>query len=157
MAHSESLSSDSLSDPSLSQNISFSHLNDQAVEFVPSRTPIAPAFAPALSPTAAGQVHIYLLPWPSSPFHVPIQAKLKEYVLTLDSPNFDDTGSKHDFIIVESYALCLLFSAKDQNPYQELTVPLKVDGVLMDAYRLGNRQTFNAAFKKLGLDCASWT
>ncbi|XP_037494692.1 uncharacterized protein LOC105634598 isoform X2 [Jatropha curcas] len=29
--------------------------------------------------------------------------------------------------------------------------------VLIDAYRLGNRQAFNAAFKKLGLDCANWT
>ncbi|TQE02699.1 hypothetical protein C1H46_011672 [Malus baccata] len=47
-----------------------------------------------------------------------------------------------------------LFSAQDKNPSQELTVLLEVDGVLMDAYRLGNRQTFNAAFKKLGLDCA---
>ncbi|XVE86460.1 hypothetical protein DITRI_Ditri18aG0035900 [Diplodiscus trichospermus] len=29
--------------------------------------------------------------------------------------------------------------------------------VLMDAYRLGNRQAFNLAFEKLGLDCANWT
>lgn len=27
----------------------------------------------------------------------------------------------------------------------------------MDAYRLGNRQAFNLAFQKLGLDCANWT
>ncbi|KAF2302856.1 hypothetical protein GH714_009496 [Hevea brasiliensis] len=27
----------------------------------------------------------------------------------------------------------------------------------MDAYRLGNRQAFNVAFMKLGLDCANWT
>ncbi|KAM1138332.1 hypothetical protein ACFX14_036115 [Malus domestica] len=54
-------------------------------------------------------------------------------------------------------ALSSLSSAQDENPSQELAVLLEVDGVLMDAYRLGNRQTFNAAFKKLGLDCASWT
>ncbi|XP_042060021.1 CBBY-like protein isoform X2 [Salvia splendens] len=29
--------------------------------------------------------------------------------------------------------------------------------VLMDVYRLCNRQAFNAAFKKLGLDCANWS
>ncbi|KAJ6676333.1 PROTEIN putative EXPRESSED-RELATED [Salix viminalis] len=29
--------------------------------------------------------------------------------------------------------------------------------VLIDAYRLGNRQAFNVAFQKLGLDCANWT
>ncbi|KAM2512201.1 hypothetical protein PS1_036503 [Malus domestica] len=54
-------------------------------------------------------------------------------------------------------AFSSLSGAQDQNPSQELAVFLEVDGVLMDAYRLGNRQTFNAAFKKLGLDCASWT
>lgn len=27
----------------------------------------------------------------------------------------------------------------------------------MDAYRFGNRQAFNVAFQKLGLDCANWT
>ncbi|KAK9911214.1 hypothetical protein M0R45_035135 [Rubus argutus] len=29
----------------------------------------------------------------------------KEFVLTLDSSNFSDTVSKHDFIVVEFYAL----------------------------------------------------
>ncbi|CAI0389545.1 unnamed protein product [Linum tenue] len=31
----------------------------------------------------------------------------------------------------------------EQNPSPELAVLLEVDGVLMDAYRLGNRQAFN--------------
>ncbi|CAK9182105.1 unnamed protein product [Ilex paraguariensis] len=44
-----------------------------------------------------------------------------------------------------------------QNPSQELAVLLEVEGVLMDVYRLGNRQAFNVAFQKLGLDCAKWT
>ncbi|XLR47668.1 hypothetical protein S83_032328, partial [Arachis hypogaea] len=39
----------------------------------------------------------------------------------------------------------------------DLAVLLKVDGVLMDAYRVGNRLAFNKAFEKLGLDCANWT
>ncbi|KAL4387883.1 hypothetical protein GQ457_09G004340 [Hibiscus cannabinus] len=47
-------------------------------------------------------------------------------------------------------------SAQNQNPSQELAVLLEVDGVLMDAYRVGNRQAFNLAFQKLGLDCANW-
>ncbi|XVE88495.1 hypothetical protein DITRI_Ditri19aG0073800 [Diplodiscus trichospermus] len=48
-------------------------------------------------------------------------------------------------------------SAQNQNPSQELVVLLEVEGVLMDAYCLGNRQAFNLAFQKLGLDCANWT
>ncbi|KAM1171965.1 hypothetical protein TB2_021803 [Malus domestica] len=165
MAQSESPSSDSLSDPSLSQNVSFSRLNDQAAEFVPNRTPIALTSAPATPPAAVGQVHVYPPLQPSSPFYVSIQivppsplphvvpglvhhhhhlpvqyhhhhqyhysglenqevavqqkqkhqhhqqqlgeqsqVKPKEYVLTLDNSNFDDTDSKHDFIIVEFYA-----------------------------------------------------
>ncbi|KAM1107785.1 hypothetical protein FF1_004502 [Malus domestica] len=50
-----------------------------------------------------------------------------------------------------------LGGAQDQNPSQELAVLLEVDGVLMDAYLLGNRQSFNAAFKKLGHHCTNWT
>ncbi|KAM0963761.1 hypothetical protein ACFX13_023144 [Malus domestica] len=73
MAQSESPLSDSLSDPSLSQNVSFKRLNDQAAEFVPSPTLIAPASAPAAPLAAVGQVHVYPPPWPSGPFHVPIQ------------------------------------------------------------------------------------
>ncbi|XP_054800832.1 CBBY-like protein [Prosopis cineraria] len=44
-----------------------------------------------------------------------------------------------------------------QDSSQELAVLLEVDGVLMDAYRVGNRQAFNKAFHNLGLDCANWT
>ncbi|EPS66276.1 hypothetical protein M569_08501, partial [Genlisea aurea] len=38
----------------------------------------------------------------------------------------------------------------------EFAVLLEVEGVLMDVNRLVIRQAFNAAFKKLGLDCANW-
>ncbi|XP_052202491.1 CBBY-like protein isoform X2 [Diospyros lotus] len=48
-------------------------------------------------------------------------------------------------------------SSSQQNSSQQLAVLLEVEGVLMDVYRHGNRQAFNVAFKKLGLDCASWT
>ncbi|XP_021596270.1 uncharacterized protein LOC110602956 isoform X3 [Manihot esculenta] len=48
-------------------------------------------------------------------------------------------------------------SSPNQNPSPEFAVLLEVDGVLMDAYRIGNRQAFNIAFQKLGLDCANWT
>ncbi|XP_031404972.1 CBBY-like protein [Punica granatum] len=40
---------------------------------------------------------------------------------------------------------------------EELAVLLEVEGVLVDAYRVGNRRAFNKAFQKLGLDCANWT
>lgn len=40
---------------------------------------------------------------------------------------------------------------------RELAVLLEVEGVLMDVHGLGNREAFNVAFKKMGLDCANWT
>ncbi|KAM6575196.1 hypothetical protein CsatA_023523 [Cannabis sativa] len=45
----------------------------------------------------------------------------------------------------------------DQNPSQEFAVLLEFEGVLVDAHRVGNRQAFNTAFRKLGLDCANWS
>ncbi|KAJ6688523.1 PROTEIN putative EXPRESSED-RELATED [Salix koriyanagi] len=54
-------------------------------------------------------------------------------------------------------AFCSTPSSSKQNPSPEFAVLLEVDGVLIDAYRLGNRQAFNVAFQKLGLDCANWT
>ncbi|KAG9439480.1 hypothetical protein H6P81_019645 [Aristolochia fimbriata] len=39
----------------------------------------------------------------------------------------------------------------------QLAVLLEVEGVLLDVYRSGNREAFNIAFQKLGLDCANWT
>ncbi|KAK7338245.1 hypothetical protein VNO77_18849 [Canavalia gladiata] len=70
----------SQSDPSLSRNVSFSRLNAQAPEFVPTRaTPrtdlqqtrlVVPP--PPPSPPASGMVHVYSQP-PASPFHIPIQ------------------------------------------------------------------------------------
>ncbi|PSS02530.1 Haloacid dehalogenase-like hydrolase domain-containing protein [Actinidia chinensis var. chinensis] len=54
-------------------------------------------------------------------------------------------------------ASCLPSTSQQQNSSPELAVLLEVEGVLMDVYRLGNRQAFNVAFRKLGLDCANWT
>ncbi|KAK4421004.1 hypothetical protein Salat_2050900 [Sesamum alatum] len=45
----------------------------------------------------------------------------------------------------------------ESDPSQKFALLLEVEGVLMDVYRLGNRQAFNVAFRKLGLDCANWT
>uniref|UniRef100_A0A3Q7F1W9 Uncharacterized protein n=1 Tax=Solanum lycopersicum TaxID=4081 RepID=A0A3Q7F1W9_SOLLC len=44
-----------------------------------------------------------------------------------------------------------------ETPSQKLALLLEVEGVLMDVDRLGNRQAFNTAFRKLGLDCANWS
>ncbi|GAB2280905.1 hypothetical protein Dimus_015523 [Dionaea muscipula] len=48
-------------------------------------------------------------------------------------------------------------TAPDHCPPQELAILLEVDGVFIDVHRSGNRQAFNVAFQKLGLDCAKWT
>ncbi|XP_026417624.1 CBBY-like protein [Papaver somniferum] len=45
----------------------------------------------------------------------------------------------------------------DENPSPEFAILLEVEGVLMDVYRVGNREAFNLAFSKRGLDCANWT
>lgn len=66
-------------DPSLSRNVSFSRLNAQAPEFVPTRaSPRADFQQPRLvvppppPPPASGILHVYSPP-PTSQFHVPIQ------------------------------------------------------------------------------------
>ncbi|KAL6538743.1 hypothetical protein OROGR_012731 [Orobanche gracilis] len=48
-------------------------------------------------------------------------------------------------------------NTNELNPSHNFAVFLEVEGVLMDVYRLGNREAFNVAFRKLGLDCANWT
>ncbi|XP_020211837.1 la-related protein 6B isoform X2 [Cajanus cajan] len=69
----------SQSDPSLSRSVSFSRLNAQAPEFVPTRaTPRTDLQQPRLvappppPPPASGMVHVYSPP-PTSQFHIPIQ------------------------------------------------------------------------------------
>ncbi|KAG8365689.1 hypothetical protein BUALT_Bualt18G0132800 [Buddleja alternifolia] len=45
----------------------------------------------------------------------------------------------------------------DSNLAQKFALLIEVEGVLVDVYRLCNRQAFNVAFRKLGLDCANWS
>ncbi|XP_041024102.1 CBBY-like protein isoform X2 [Juglans microcarpa x Juglans regia] len=54
-------------------------------------------------------------------------------------------------------AFCSTSRSENQSRSLELAILLEVDGVMMDAYHLGNRQAFNVAFQKLGLDCANWS
>ncbi|XP_057433193.1 CBBY-like protein isoform X2 [Lotus japonicus] len=58
----------------------------------------------------------------------------------------------------KSSRLLTAFSAADNRhtASPDLAVLLEIDGVLVDAHRLGNCLAFNKAFEKLGLDCASW-
>lgn len=52
---------------------------------------------------------------------------------------------------------CNLTNSPEPSTFDQVAVFLEVDGVLIDAYLSGNRQAFNVAFQKLGLDCAKWT
>ncbi|KAL5773445.1 hypothetical protein ACOSQ2_013369 [Xanthoceras sorbifolium] len=78
-------------------------------------------------------------------------------------PSFSSTfstnyASPRNFFHVNGFTAFSSTSAHDNHkPSQELALLLEVDGVLVDAYRLGNRQAFNIAFQRLGLDCANWT
>ncbi|KAJ7969260.1 Haloacid dehalogenase-like hydrolase domain-containing protein [Quillaja saponaria] len=81
--------------------------------------------------------------------------------LNLVTPSFSTPPRFPDFTKCLRFnrlpALSSPSSPHYQNTSQELAVLLEVEGVLLDSYRVGNRQAFNAAFKKLGLDCAKWT
>ncbi|XP_072988432.1 CBBY-like protein [Typha latifolia] len=52
---------------------------------------------------------------------------------------------------------CSSGDSQDSGPSQDLALLFEVEGVIADIYRFGNRQAFNVAFQKLGLDCANWT
>lgn len=78
---SSSSTAQSQPDPYLSRSVSFSRLNAQAREFVPTRAaPRTDLQQPRLvvppppppPPPASGMVHVYSPP-PTSPFHIPIQ------------------------------------------------------------------------------------
>ncbi|KAK8594774.1 hypothetical protein V6N13_015690 [Hibiscus sabdariffa] len=55
--------------------------------------------------------------------------------------NFNSPGKNLQFNGFTAFSTSS--SAQNQNPSLELAVLLEVDGVLMDAYRVGNRQAFN--------------
>nr|GEW07849.1 haloacid dehalogenase-like hydrolase domain-containing protein At3g48420 [Tanacetum cinerariifolium] len=61
------------------------------------------------------------------------------------------------FSYSNSYKTTQLRSSRVYAVDKQLAVLLEVEGVLMDVYRVGNREAFNLAFKKMGLDCAHWT
>ncbi|XP_078436760.1 haloacid dehalogenase-like hydrolase (HAD) superfamily protein isoform X2 [Wolffia australiana] len=46
---------------------------------------------------------------------------------------------------------------RGESAQKKIGVLIEVEGVLVDVYRFGNRQAFNVAFQRLGLDCANWT
>ncbi|XP_073107627.1 CBBY-like protein isoform X3 [Elaeis guineensis] len=52
---------------------------------------------------------------------------------------------------------CSSSNLQDSKPSRDLGLLIEVEGVLADIYRFGNRQSFNVAFQKMGLDCANWT
>ncbi|KAF3333730.1 haloacid dehalogenase-like hydrolase domain-containing protein [Carex littledalei] len=59
---------------------------------------------------------------------------------------------------VLSPAPCASPSSSSPEPSNsgDLALLFEVEGVIADVYRFGNRQAFNVAFQKLGLDCANW-
>ncbi|KAI3420485.1 uncharacterized protein J3R85_012793 [Psidium guajava] len=94
-----------------------------------------------------------------SKFHLPPPPKntrlLRTFPSSLSPPLFIDSNFfQKNSRACDFVALC---SLSGQDPPQELALLLEVEGVLVDAYRMANRQAFNLAFRKLGLDCANWT
>ncbi|KAK1283503.1 hypothetical protein QJS10_CPB21g01141 [Acorus calamus] len=78
---------------------------------------------------------------------------------SLTSPRPPSCTLKNPFKLRRFSLSCSSSSADvaGSEPSPPLAVLLEVDGVLVDMHRSGNRQAFNVAFQKLGLDCANWT
>ncbi|XP_038881963.1 CBBY-like protein isoform X2 [Benincasa hispida] len=74
--------------------------------------------------------------------------------LSVFSKNYNFTGKSLRITRLTAFSSS---SRSNNDSTQELAVLLEVEGVLVDAYRSTNRQAFNEAFRKLGLDCANWT
>ncbi|KAG0481429.1 hypothetical protein HPP92_012287 [Vanilla planifolia] len=82
---------------------------------------------------------------------------------TIPTPNFAPASARDSFVLFKVaktrrsvHQSCSLQS-QNAEPSRQIGILIEVDGVLADVYRLGNRQSFNVAFQKLGLDCANWT
>ncbi|KAK9696982.1 hypothetical protein RND81_08G007900 [Saponaria officinalis] len=73
------------------------------------------------------------------------------------SLNFGHKKSRFSNWVISCTSLPILPKDDDDTSSNPLAVLLEIDGVLIDAYRTGNRHAFNGAFRKLGLDCANWT
>ncbi|KAM3284523.1 CBBY-like protein [Capsicum chacoense] len=88
-------------------------------------------------------------------YNIPTIKHLQFPLLPLRNFNYRIGKSYGDGLFVNSSSS--FSSTSQQTPSRQLAVLLEVEGVLMDVDRLGNRQAFNAAFRKLGLDCANWS
>ncbi|XP_047262583.1 CBBY-like protein [Capsicum annuum] len=87
--------------------------------------------------------------------NIPTIKHLQFPLLPLRNFNYRIGKSYGDGLFVNSSSS--FSNTSQQTPSRQLAVLLEVEGVLMDVDRLGNRQSFNAAFRKLGLDCANWS
>ncbi|KAF7852182.1 hypothetical protein BT93_L5342 [Corymbia citriodora subsp. variegata] len=88
------------------------------------------------------------LPPPKHARHLRTFPSSPSLPVSVDSGFFRKNSGVRDFIALSSLS--------GQDPSPEFALLLEVEGVLVDAYRLANRQAFNLAFRKLGLDCANW-
>ncbi|ONK74476.1 uncharacterized protein A4U43_C03F6670 [Asparagus officinalis] len=95
---------------------------------------------------------------PSHPPQITSAAISSPPFSSLSSPNFSCSRSKSPKSRPRLYPPSCSSPDVDQSiPSQDLAILLEVEGVLADVHRAGNRQAFNLAFQKHGLDCANWT
>ncbi|PIA25113.1 hypothetical protein AQUCO_12500022v1 [Aquilegia coerulea] len=80
----------------------------------------------------------------------------KNFYLNVDD-GITTTTRRRRSIVVNCADLGGTTTSSASSEQSDLAILLEVHGVLMDVYRWGNRQAFNLAFQKLGLDCANWT
>ncbi|KAF9621645.1 hypothetical protein IFM89_025377 [Coptis chinensis] len=100
-----------------------------------------PLLPPQLRPSS---ITIPLFSASTTIYTAPVSLRKKKHIGIVHFSAADSTSS-------------LSVNDNDDTPSQDLAILLEVEGVLMDVYRWGNRQAFNLAFQKLGLDCANWT
>ncbi|XP_020092491.1 haloacid dehalogenase-like hydrolase domain-containing protein At3g48420 [Ananas comosus] len=87
--------------------------------------------SPSTTPSSSSSSSASAPPWSS---------KNPKYPRILPPPRCSSSGSREEPV-----------------PSRDLALLFEVEGVLADVNRFGNRQAFNVAFQKLGLDCANWT
>ncbi|WOL15367.1 hypothetical protein Cni_G24148 [Canna indica] len=96
-------------------------------------------------------------PAPRSPAASPLPVLPSGAASLNDSASFPSSCKDARFPRFPCPPRCSSSDLQEPKPAQDLAVLLEVEGVVADLYRLGNRQAFNTAFQKLGLDCANWT
>ncbi|KAJ3685392.1 hypothetical protein LUZ61_014556 [Rhynchospora tenuis] len=99
-----------------------------------------------------------LLPPRSVPFAKKLPSPSPSLLCFLRDGSFSSSKFSNPSRVLSPAPCASLSSSSSSNPSSsgDLALLFEVEGVIADIFRFGNRQAFNVAFQKLGLDCANW-